>query len=693
MHVTVKSNHLAKADAPAEVAKSPYAVNVPSAANLKKQTRNNKNANAPPLTNIERLKRREQRKGKSTGLKAEVAALRRTVRAWCNEIADMYDKKSHYVMDMFYQRSDLAAKNTYKVNPFNVYKSVVAHERREAGETPLHLLELQSAIAQDYKDLDDTALEKVVEKYRELRDKDKREKLKRPSMKEKIADVARSVDNMQGLKTHCGIEFVRLLVKSRPKPFMNPKWLATDGRIHDYLSLILRGWDPTYIGKKVEAFAVAGCDATKIFKSQKDQAEATKRHIVRIIQDGLDQTCGTENQVMQYERFDTTITMRYKVVVEGWPKGIPFQKPSAFGGVLEPLVRLQNAWQTGEAHFRKLGNDKFQTWLAQRAEKIEKGDIIPKARKKRSDAGVKRGGKDNGKEKASGGEDDGEESESGEKDTNGEESESGEKGRGDTEPKDAERPTKKAKTTASIKTKPAKPRRGAKKPRTTCRQPSRPSDDIDKDPDTSSGPSDALPPARTVPAPSAFPTEPLPKPHPQPRPVVPRKPAPAKPLEQTDSEQDGGEGSASAPVALTDVDSAIDTPRGAPETISDDHQAPSTEPRVPIDDALIDPSLRSVHIPPPIPETEPTATFERSSSPVRSSSPAPSVSVSSQGKRKRKSEEERLREDAKEHGMNDEKRSRVVARKRHLGAGSFNPKTRGEGINSDDEGFDNFQLC
>ncbi|KAL0567210.1 hypothetical protein V5O48_014784 [Marasmius crinis-equi] len=695
MHVSVKSNHLAKANARAEVAKSPYIVNVPSAADLKKQTRNNnKNANAPPLTNIERLKRREQRKGKSAGLKAEVAALRRTVRARCNELADMYDKKPRYVMDMFYQRSHLAAKNTYEVNPFNAYKSVVAHERREAGETPLHLLELQSTIAQDYKDLDDAALEKVVEKYRELRDEDKREKLKRPSMKEKIADVARSVDDVmttiQGLKTHCGIEFVGLLVKNRPEPFMNPKWLATDGRIHDYLSLILRGWDPTYIGKKVEAFAVAGCDATKIFKSQKDQGEALKRHLVRIVQDGLDQTCGTENQVMQYERFDTTITMRYKVVVEGWPKGIPFQKPSAFGGALEPLVRLRNAWQTGEAHFRKLSDDEFQTWLAQRVEKIEKGDIVPKARKKRSDAGVKRGGKANGKEKASGGEDDGEESESGEKDTHGEESDSGGKGR-DTELKEVERPAKKAKTSASTKTKPAKPR-GAKKSRTMHRKPSRPSDDVDEDPDTNSGPSDTSPPARTVPAPSASPTEPLPKPRPQPRPVVPRKSA--KPLEPTDGEQDGGEGSSSAPVAPTDgVDSTINTPRGAPEAVPDDHQAPSMEPRVAFDDALIDPSLRSVHVPPLIPETELTATSERSSPPVRPSSPAPNVSRSKEEKRKRKSEEARLLEDAEEHGMNDEKRSRVVVRKRHLGAGSFNPKTRGEGVNSDDEGFESFHLC
>ncbi|KAL0567194.1 hypothetical protein V5O48_014795 [Marasmius crinis-equi] len=687
MLVSIKPSHLAKSNAPSEVAKSSYAVNVPSAAELKKQTRNkNKNTKAPPLTNIERLKKREQRRGKSVEMKAEVAALRRTVRARCNELADLYDKKPRYVMDMFYQRSNLAAKNTYEVNPFNAYKSVIAHQRREAGETPLHLLELQSSIAEDYKDLDDEALEKVVEKYMELRDEDKREKLKRPSMKEKMAEVASSVDlvmtAMQGLKTHCGIEFVGLLVKNRPEPFMNPKWLATDGRIHDYLSLILRGWDSTYIGKKVEAFAVAGCDATKVFKSQKDQAEALKRHVVRVVQDGLDQTCGTENQLMQYERFDTTITMWYKVVVEGWPKGIPFQKPSAFGGALEPLVRLRNAWQTGEAHFRKLSDDEFQTWLAQRAEKIEKGDIVPKSRKKRSDAGVKRGGK--GKEKASGGKDDGEVSESAEKDSDGEESDSEGQSK-DTELKDVERLIKKVKTTGGTKAKPAKPK-VPKKSRTARKKPSKPSNDVGEDPDTNSGLSDASP---SAPAPSPSPTKSLARPRPQPRPVVPRKSA--KPLEQTDSGQDEGVESASAPVAATDgVD---DTPRDTPEAVTDDHQAPSTESRAPFDDAVIDPTLRAESINSLPPTSEPgIAAVEGPLTPSRISSPAPSASGHQPLKRKRKTEDERLREDAVEHGMNEEKRSRVVARKRHLGAGSFNPKKRGE-VNSDDEGTTNFELC
>ncbi|KAL0576684.1 hypothetical protein V5O48_005311 [Marasmius crinis-equi] len=699
--VTVKSSHLANPESVSKVAQVPYSVNVPAAAKLKKLSRVSKNStNAPPLTNIERLKKREKKKGKAAEIKSEVAALRRMVRARCTELADLYDKKPRYLMDMFYQRSDLAAKDQYEVNPFNAYKSVVAHERREA---PLHLLDLQSAITEDYKELDDDALEKVVEKYKELRDEDKREKIKRPSMREKMADVARTVNRvmtmMQGLKTQNGIEFIGLLVKNRPEAFMNPKWLATDGRIHDYLSLILRGWDPAYIGKKVEAFAVAGCDAAKIFKSQKDQAEALKRHVTRLIQDGLDTTCGTENQAMQYERFDTTITLRYRVIVEGWPQGIPFQKPSAFGGALDPLFRLRNAWQAGEAHFRKMGEEEFQKWQAERAEKIRTGDIVPKTRKKRSDAGVKRSKKGAGeaREPTSGGEDG---------DGSNNENESG--GDGDAESDDP-RPVKKAKTACTSKTttttkpttkKPAKPK-APRKPRKPRRSSKPASSNLEAQglgidaSDANTGPSDVSTPAMTIPTES--------HPRPRPRPVVPRKTV--ERVEEQEGEHVEGEGICSAPVAAKNsVDDGI--PRGdredAPDAprvpdAPDDHQVPSTKPRAPFDDALIDPSLRpketNVHVPLPIPETELTPTFESPPHPVRPLSPALSGSGSNQGKRKRRSEEERLREDAREHGMNDEKRTRVVTRKRHLGAGSFNPKARGQGVNSDDEGILDYELC
>ncbi|KAL0562984.1 hypothetical protein V5O48_019093 [Marasmius crinis-equi] len=57
--------------------------------------------------------------------------------------------------------------------------------------------------------------------------------------------------------------------------------------MNDYLSFLIRQWDPISIGHKLEAFAVARCDATKVIKSQKGKAEALKKYTVRLVQDGL----------------------------------------------------------------------------------------------------------------------------------------------------------------------------------------------------------------------------------------------------------------------------------------------------------------------------------------------------------------------------------------------------------------------
>ncbi|KAL0562812.1 hypothetical protein V5O48_019266, partial [Marasmius crinis-equi] len=250
--------------------------------------------------------------------------------------------------------------------------------------------------------------------------------------------------------------------------------------------------------------------------------------------------------------------MWYHVVIEGWATGIPFQKPSIFGGALEPLFRLQNAWQTSKTCFRKLSDEEFQGWLAERTAKIEKGDIIPKARKKRCDAGVKRGDKVKGKERESGGtDDDGEESKSREKNSDKEESESRRSG-GDTEVKDAERPKKKTKTTAGPSTmtrKPAKKTTTAakskapRKPRITRKNVKslKPAMNVDTEaqdtPNVNSGPANTLPPALIAPTVKI-------RPCPQPRPVVPHKSG--KPMEEENSEQ-AKEGAAPVAPAAPDI--------------------------------------------------------------------------------------------------------------------------------------------
>ncbi|KAL0567612.1 hypothetical protein V5O48_014377 [Marasmius crinis-equi] len=245
--------------------------------------------------------------------------------------------------------------------------------------------------------LDNKQLKAVMVKYVEIHDEDKREKIKRPTMKSKMSQVASGLKQiigiLQALKLGVSIEAMVLMTRNRLEAFMKPKWFMTDPHIHGFMKFLLRGWDPAFVGIRFEAFAVAGCDVIKVLKSQKDQAEQLKKWTVELVQIALDEACGTKNQKMHYVDFDKQITVNHKLVIEGWPKGIIFQCPSSFGGSLEPLYWVYNAWQDGVICFRKLSDAEFREWEEKRAADIESGEVVVKQRKKRSDAGVSRKGK------------------------------------------------------------------------------------------------------------------------------------------------------------------------------------------------------------------------------------------------------------------------------------------------------------
>lgn len=67
---------------------------------------------------------------------------------------------------------------------------------------------------------------------------------------------------------------------------------------------------------------------------------------------------------MVYKSFDEQITRKHGIVVEGWP--LPkFENPSSIGSQVELKVLL-NAWQSNVARFRKMTENEFQSWNADR---------------------------------------------------------------------------------------------------------------------------------------------------------------------------------------------------------------------------------------------------------------------------------------------------------------------------------------
>ncbi|KAL0058670.1 hypothetical protein AAF712_014640 [Marasmius tenuissimus] len=381
-----------------------YATAVAPASLMTKRTRNTKSKRAP-LTRAEQERRRQARQMSNDQIRQQMAGLRRKVRHEFVVLGKEHKKDPKYFSDMFFQGGVRIGKPPREPSSFNVFVSEKAQTLRKAGGPAMTVQQIQKLFKDEYRNQTPAERKKMMKSFQERRDLDARERLKRPSVKEKIADASSSIGQvagvLKGLKMRVGVEAMVLVVKNRPEKIMKPQWIFTDDRIRRYLPTIMRGWDTARVGKKVEALAVAGCDPTKLIKNTKDQANALKKECTQLIQDTL-----------------------------GWPKGLPFQKMSSFGGSTDPLFILRDAWRDGDAKFRKLDEEEFEAWKDNRVKGIQDGSIVLKPRKKRRDAGQKRG-KNNksksGKEEIEDGEDEDEdEDEEGDKgDNNNEEEEWG----------------------------------------------------------------------------------------------------------------------------------------------------------------------------------------------------------------------------------------------------------------------------
>ncbi|KAG6809555.1 hypothetical protein H0H92_015832 [Tricholoma furcatifolium] len=108
------------------------------------------------------------------------------------------------------------------------------------------------------------------------------------------------------------------------------------------------------------------------------------------------ETTGLSNVTMRYEKYDVDVVLKYGVVLKGWPAGVKFQSPAKITRIEDACI-LRDALLSGECHWVKLSRKEKKEREKDRRVKLASGEIAPKARKRRSDAGVKRGPRNGGK--------------------------------------------------------------------------------------------------------------------------------------------------------------------------------------------------------------------------------------------------------------------------------------------------------
>ncbi|KAG6848320.1 hypothetical protein H0H93_001197 [Arthromyces matolae] len=143
-------------------------------------------------------------------------------------------------------------------------------------------------------------------------------------------------DEVTRLNGRTGIEMICFAVRSSKEQYNPPRVIATSDRIEDFFELALKK-NVYDLNLQMEAYILSGV-----------QDEAAKAEVSR----------------MYYHNFDTKITERYAVVVKNWP--LPkFCSPSEVASRIE-LDILLNAWKSGTTYFHKMSHAEYTEWLESR---------------------------------------------------------------------------------------------------------------------------------------------------------------------------------------------------------------------------------------------------------------------------------------------------------------------------------------
>ncbi|TFK16967.1 hypothetical protein FA15DRAFT_711237 [Coprinopsis marcescibilis] len=136
------------------------------------------------------------------------------------------------------------------------------------------------------------------------------------------------------------------------------------------------------LARNFDAWCVARSDD---YKAKGPTLQVMQKECIAMISEGLNLLAGHRNCSigMEYERFQLNIELRYRITLRGWPEGVPFKSLSKLSTVSE-VTMLCTALRNGTCVWAALTNQEHEALSAAPAKP-------KKTRKRRSDAGVKRG--------------------------------------------------------------------------------------------------------------------------------------------------------------------------------------------------------------------------------------------------------------------------------------------------------------
>ncbi|KAJ3514614.1 hypothetical protein NLJ89_g2284 [Agrocybe chaxingu] len=284
----------------------------------------------------------------------------------------------------------LGPRRTHTASPGTPGKAIPMNSE---GETPtLNVLHSQE-FKDEYNALTEAERAEIVTNHQDTTLEHHR---KRPTARARLQDVSCTLANikqmLQSLNMRVGIEGFFCVVRNTPDYHMDPIWYFTLRAMKEYMPVavpVKKGWDYGYVGTKLEAFAIAGCDPVGLHRTSKQKADDMKRQIRDKIGQMLVEITKNEQATMQYVNYEELIVQRYGVELVGWTYE-KFVNPSELSTSLPALRELLDAINSGECRFAKLSPLAVKARHIEYQKKVDEGLIPVKTRKQRKDKGTKR---------------------------------------------------------------------------------------------------------------------------------------------------------------------------------------------------------------------------------------------------------------------------------------------------------------
>ncbi|KAF8344691.1 hypothetical protein F5887DRAFT_850888, partial [Amanita rubescens] len=302
------------------------------------------------------------------------------------EIAAKYHKKPDYI------RALLNTRSIFKpTRAPNVRNAIVHHVAKEMNEgrglgDRYSLADIQKRVDEDegLKELskDDKAeLIKELQEYRDLKKKGARisNNAAAQDMKHMMQKISIELENMAQRN---GTYAFALATRGHINDSTVPSWSASEESL-DFIRECLK-MDVADVLRKFELWAVNRkrreyCVKVDTLASMRIECTA---HIIT----GLRCITGREKVVMNYQNYDKSIVLKYKVKLDGWPVNIKFANPSDISTVDE-IRSLRQALQTGNCHWVRLSEAQYTEHVNNVTQREDSGQAVGHKRKERSDKG------------------------------------------------------------------------------------------------------------------------------------------------------------------------------------------------------------------------------------------------------------------------------------------------------------------